>query len=110
MGSVKNQVCLKVLRYNPQVDKTPYHQNYFIPVTDEKMNLLQALEYIYREQDDTLTFRRYCCGLQFCNSCMMLVNGKRTHACLTILMPDTELEVAPLPGKRVLRDLIIEES
>jgi succinate dehydrogenase/fumarate reductase iron-sulfur protein len=109
MRSEGKQVRLKVLRYNPQADKTSHYQTYFVPVTEEKMNLLQALEYIYREQDETLTFRRYSCGLQFCNSCMMLINGKRGHACMTIIEPNTEWEVDPLPGRRVLRDLIVED-
>ncbi|MFB3885848.1 MAG: 2Fe-2S iron-sulfur cluster-binding protein [Thermodesulfobacteriota bacterium] len=107
--SERKQVCLRVLRYNPQVDKDSYYQTYFVPVAEEKMNLLQALEYVYREQDSTLAFRRYSCGLQFCNSCRMLINGKGAHACLTIVEPDTEWEVGPLPGRRVLRDLIVED-
>ena len=108
MKSKRDQVCLRVLRYNPEVDKTPYYQEYFVPLTEEKMNLLQALEYVYREQDHTLTFRRYCCGLQHCNSCMMLVNGRTTHACLYILEPDSQLEIGPLPDRRALRDLIVD--
>jgi succinate dehydrogenase/fumarate reductase-like Fe-S protein len=109
MSSEGKQVRLKVLRCNPEVDKGSFYQTYFVPVTEEKMNLLQALEYVYHEQDDTLAFRRCSCGLQFCNSCMMQINGKRAHACVTIIEPDTELEVAPLPGRRVLRDLIVED-
>ena len=108
MNTKKSAVHIKVLRYDPSIDKGPYHQTYAVPVTEEKMNLLQALEHVYREQDDTLAFRRYCCGLQFCNSCLMMVNGKQTHACLTIVEPGTEWEVAPLPNRRVLRDLIVE--
>jgi succinate dehydrogenase / fumarate reductase iron-sulfur subunit len=108
MNSETKEVVLKVCRYNPHTDETPYYKTYSVPVTQEKMNLLQALEYIYQKQDATLAFRRYCCGIQFCNSCVMLINGKRTHACLTVLSPQTELEVAPLPGTRVLRDLVFE--
>ena len=106
--SAGNQVRLKVRRYNPAVDGAPYTQDYVVPLTEEKMSLLQALETVYREQDDTLAFRRYCCGVQFCNSCMMSIDGRRAHACLHILEPGTEVQVAPLPGRRVLRDLIVE--
>ena len=109
MESAEDQVRLKVLRYNPQVDTAPHYQTYLVPVAGEKMNLLQALEFIYQEQDDTLAFRRYCCGLQYCNSCLMVINGKPSHACLSIITPGAEVEVAPLRGKRVLRDLIVEE-
>ncbi len=101
---------VKVLRYDPQADETPRPQTFSVPVTGEKMNLLQALETIYQEQDDTLAFRRYCCGIQYCNSCLMLINGKQAHACLTIVNPGDEFEVAPVRGKRVLRDLVVEDT
>ena len=104
------EACLNVLRYNPCVDKDPHFEKYFVPITEEKMNLLQALEYIYQEQDSTLTFRRYCCGLQFCNSCRMLINDRPAHACLFIVEPGTEVTVAPLARRQVLRDLIVEEK
>ena len=109
MESAEDQIRLKVLRYNPQIDTAPHYQTYLVPVVGEKMNLLQALEFIYQEQDDTLAFRRYCCGLQYCNSCLMVINGKPSHACLSIITPGAEVEVAPLRGKRVLRDLIVED-
>ena len=108
MDSKKKQVLLKVYRYDPEVDNAPYFQNYRIPVAEEKMNLLQALEYIYSKEDSTLAFRRYSCGLQYCNSCVMLINGKPGHACLHIVEPGTEIIVAPLKKKQVLRDLIVD--
>lgn len=105
-----NEVCLKVRRENPQAQRPAYYQDYIVPLGDEKLSLLQALEYVYENLDDTLAFRRYCCGIQFCNSCLMFVDGKRTHACLYILKPDSQLNIEPLPGGRVLRDLITESA
>jgi succinate dehydrogenase/fumarate reductase iron-sulfur protein len=110
MEAEKSHVCLKILRFNPETDKTPHYQTYFLPVTGEQINLLQALESIYQEQDDTLAFRRYSCGLQFCNSCLMLINGKPSHACMTLLTEGATFELAPLQGKRVLRDLIVDDG
>jgi succinate dehydrogenase/fumarate reductase-like Fe-S protein len=107
MNTKNNQVLLKVLRYNPQTDETPHQDTYAVTVTGEKMTLLQALEAIHRTQDDSPAFRRYCCGIQYCNSCLMLINGKPSHACLTLVGPGEEFEVAPLKGKQVLRDLIV---
>jgi len=106
MDSKQNRAYLKVYRYNPEIDTAPYYQDYDIPVAEEKMNLLQALEYIYSEKDATLAFRKYSCGFQFCNSCMLLINGKPGHACLHIVEPGAEITVAPLKKKQVLRDLI----
>jgi len=110
MISQNNQALLKVHRYNPEIDEAPYFQSYLIPLPEEKMNLLQAIEYIYSEVDSTLAFRRYSCGFQYCNSCMMLINGKPGHACTHIVEPGIEITVAPLQKKRVLRDLIVDEG
>lgn len=108
MVAKKNQVRLNVLRQDREADEAPHQETYLVPVPDGKMSLLQALEEICRNQDDTLAFRRYCCGVQFCNSCLMLINGKPAHACLTIVSPGEEFDVAPLKGKDVVRDLIVD--
>ncbi len=110
MDTQNNCVRLKILRYNPQVDTAPHYETYDLPLTEEKMNLLQALETIYQHYDESLVFRRYCCGIQFCNSCLMLINGKPAHACLTIVDAGAEYEVAPLKGKQVLMDLIVRDG
>ncbi len=110
MDSQRNQAHLKVLRYNPQTGEAPYQETYAVTVTGEKMTLLQALEAIYGMKDDSPVFRRYCCGVQYCNSCLMLINGKPSHACLTLVGPGEEFEIAPLKGKQVLRDLIVRDG
>jgi len=110
METPNNCVRLKILRYNPQIDADPHYETYDLPIGAEKMNLLQALEAIYQNYDESLTFRRYSCGIQFCNSCLMLINGKPSHACLTIVDAGAEYEVAPLKGKRVLLDLIVGDG
>jgi len=102
-------VIIKALRSPAEGAQTPKMQEYRLTLKkDEKTSLLQALEEIYLTQDDTLAFRRFCCGLQFCNSCLMRVNGKNTHACMTILQPGETYEVKPLSGHKVIRDLVVE--
>lgn len=109
MNAKQSSVRLEIFRFDPGVDKDPYVGRYDVPLTREKMNLLQALDYIYREQDRTLAFRRYSCGLQSCNSCLMLIDGKPRHACQYILEGGAQIQVGPLKKKRVLKDLIVEE-
>ena len=109
MHAADNCVHLKILRSDPQTDKGPAYETYSVPVTGEGMNLLQALEAVYQTQDDSLAFRRYSCGIQFCNSCLMMINGRRSHACLTPVKPGEEFEVAPLKGRQVLKDLIVAD-
>jgi len=100
---------LKVYRFDPERDKTPHYVLYQIPLNDEKINLLQALEYIYQKIDAHLAFHRFCCGLQFCNSCLLEINGKLSHACLTILEAEEEIEIAPPKGRKVIKDLLWED-
>ena len=105
----QDTVIIQALRSSDTGEKAPRMQEYRLTLKkDEKTSLLQALEEIYQTQDDTLAFRRYCCGLQFCNSCMMRVNGKNTHACMTILEPGKTYKVGPLSGYKVIRDLIVD--
>src|SRR5512136_1094424 len=41
MNPERGKACLKVFRYNPQIDEVPQYQTYFVPLTEEKINLLQ---------------------------------------------------------------------
>ena len=107
--ATQDSVIIQALRSPAPGEQTSRIQEYRLTIKkDEKTSLLQALEEIYQTQDDTLAFRRFCCGLQFCNSCMMRVNGKNTHACMTILEPGKTYEVKPLSGHKVIRDLVVE--
>ncbi|MDR1318084.1 MAG: hypothetical protein LBJ90_00535 [Treponema sp.] len=99
---------IKILRFTPEKDQKPYYQDYSLSFTDEKINMLQALNMIYETQDSSLAFRQYCCGHQLCNSCLMVINGKPAYACKTLVTDGTEFEVAPLWNKPVIRDLVVE--
>lgn len=102
-------VIIQVQRSPASGEQESKVQEYRIALgKDDKTSLLQGLEEIYQTQDDTLAFRRYCCGLQFCNSCMMRVNGKNTHACMIMLEPGKTYELGPLSGHTVVRDLVVE--
>lgn len=99
-------VAITVSRYTAGRDKQPGYETYKVPVKG-KMTILQALQYIYEEIDPTLSFRQYCCGIQYCNSCRMLVDGRPAHACLTLIEKEEYL-LEPLKGYKVIKDLIVE--
>ena len=82
--------------------------DYEIPMKHE-MTVLQALEYIHCNIDADLGFKRYCCGVQFCGSCLMMVNGRAAHACKTKIEGEKYL-LEPFKGYRVIRDLITGEK
>ena len=71
--------------------------------------LLDALIRL-KEVDDTLSFRRSC-REGVCGSDAMNINGKNGLACVTNLKDVKEpVELRPLPGLPVIRDLIVDMS
>lgn len=97
----------KIYRYNPETDKKPYTQEYVIDEIEPGMMLLDALK-IIKEQDPTLGFRRSC-GEGVCGSDGMNINGVNGLACITPLDGlKSPVEINPLPGLPVIRDLIID--
>jgi succinate dehydrogenase / fumarate reductase iron-sulfur subunit len=95
-----------IYRYNPETDKEPYIQSYELDVPRETM-LLEALLQIHR-QDPSLGFRKSC-REGVCGSDGMNVNGVNRLACVTPLSELSEpIELRPLPGLAVIRDLIVD--
>lgn len=97
-----------IYRYNPETDKKPYVQDYELDDVEPGTMLLAALLRIKDEQDQTLSFRRSC-GEGVCGSDGMNINGVNGLACVTSLDSLKQpVEIKPLPGLPVIRDLIID--
>jgi len=98
----------KIYRYNPETDAKPYMQDYELADIAPGTMLLAALLRIKDEQDQTLSFRRSC-GEGVCGSDGMNINGVNGLACVTSLDDLKQpVDVKPLPGLPVIRDLIID--
>lgn len=97
-----------IYRYNPEQEKKPYIKEYELDNVEPGTMLLAALLRIKDEQDETLSFRRSC-GEGVCGSDGMNINGVNGLACITstddLKQP---IEIKPLPGLPVIRDLIID--
>ncbi len=100
-------VNVKIFRYNPDTDTAPTYQTYEVP-WDGVGNVLQLLKQIYETMDRTLAFRYYACGYQFCNGCLMTINGKGTHACFTKVKAGDQLTLEPMTGYPIIRDLVVD--
>ena len=100
-----------IYRFDPDKDSKPYMQDY---VLDEAkiwpgMMLLDALLEL-KAQDESLSFRRSC-QEGVCGSDGMNINGGNGLACVTPLEGlKTPIELRPLPGLPVVRDLIVDMS
>ena len=98
-----------IYRFNPETDAKPRMQAYELADDSGAVMLLDAL-LLLKEQDDTLTFRRSC-REGVCGSDGMNVNGRNALACVTPLDSLSQpVELRPLPGLPVIRDLIVDLS
>lgn len=97
----------KVYRFNPEVDKAPYYDTFEVEVRpEERMTVMNLLEYIGNNLDGTLSFYMHSvCGQGICGRCAVKVNGKVKLACNTVLTgEDVTLEPA---SDKVVKDLVI---
>lgn len=98
-----------IYRYNPEKDQAPYMQDYVLDDVDPGTMLREALLKI-KAQDETLTFR-HSCGEGVCGSDGVNINGRNGLACITPISSLQEpVEVRPMPGLPVIRDLVVDMS
>jgi succinate dehydrogenase / fumarate reductase iron-sulfur subunit len=98
----------RIYRFNPEKDQSPYLQDFVLEDIESGMMLLDALQQIKASQDETLSFR-HSCGEGVCGSDGMNINGTNGLSCITPLSQLKEpVEVRPLPGLPVIRDLIVD--
>lgn len=97
-----------IYRFNPETDSKPYIQEYQLETT-KGMMLLDALKQL-KNIDNTLSFRSSC-GEGVCGSDGINVNGVNRLACITQVSDlGDKIKLRPLPGLRVIRDLVIDIS
>ncbi|HTQ73053.1 MAG TPA: succinate dehydrogenase iron-sulfur subunit [Burkholderiales bacterium] len=102
-----DRMRFRVYRYDPDKDEKPYMKDYDVRLDPHDRMLLDALVRI-KEQDDSLSLRRSC-REGVCGSDAMNINGKNGLACVTKLADLKEpVELRPLPGLPVIRDLIVD--
>ena len=102
---------VSIYRYNPAEDAAPYMQEYQLDTGGKDMMVLDVLE-LLKAQDPSLSYRRSC-REGVCGSDGMNMNGKNGLACikpLSEIVKKGKLELRPLPGLPVIRDLVIDMS
>jgi len=93
-------------RYNPDTKKA-LAQTYeveFIP----SQTVLQTLNFIRDNLDDSLSFRSSCQGAK-CGSCAVALNGKPVLACNTMI-DGQNITIGPLPNFPVINDLVVDRT
>ncbi|MFQ6023245.1 MAG: succinate dehydrogenase/fumarate reductase iron-sulfur subunit [Acidiferrobacterales bacterium] len=82
---------------------------YEVPLR-ENQTVLDAVTYIQRYLDHTLTYR-FSCRVGVCGSCAMTVNGAPRWTCRTHVRQvaqKNKLEIAPLRNMKIIKDLSVE--
>ncbi|MCK9531999.1 MAG: succinate dehydrogenase iron-sulfur subunit [Gammaproteobacteria bacterium] len=100
----------RIYRYNPETGRAPRMQAFELADVAPGTMLRDALLRLRTEQDESLTFR-HSCGEGVCGSDALNVNGRNLLACTTAVESLKEpIEVRPLPGQPVIRDLVVDMS
>ncbi len=107
-ASETKKVHFKIYRYNPDIDKKPSVQDYYLDVPASRDIMLLRALLMLKELDGTITFRRSC-GEGVCGSDGMNINGRNGLACITPLSSLKQpITLRPLPGFPVIRDLVVD--
>ena len=102
------EYLVKIKRYNQS--KT-YFSEYKVNL-DEKLTVLEVIEYIKNHIDLTLTYRAFCKSA-ICGSCAMVVNGNSKLTCkikAIDFLIDGVLTIEPLKHFEVIRDLVVNQD
>ena len=104
-----NILEVNMYRYNPEEDKFPYIKQYQIEKPAKDIMVLDLL-HLLKEQDESISYRRSC-REGVCGSDGMNINGKNGLACITPIssvLKKNKIELRPLPGLPVIRDLVVD--
>jgi len=105
--AVTRKLTVKIKRYNPEADAPPRWEEFRVEA-DGMDRVLDVLQSIKWEHDETLGLRRSCAH-GVCGSDAMLINGRNRLACkLLIREVGTRLQIEPMRGFNVIKDLVVD--
>jgi succinate dehydrogenase/fumarate reductase-like Fe-S protein len=81
-------------------------ETYQVPF-EEGQSVLDGIRWIRANRDSSLAIRYSCINANACKECMISLDGETVYAC-TARLEDREMKLAPLPNKKLVRDLVTE--
>jgi len=101
-------VTFRIVRYKPNRIDPPRYQDFFLQ-TEPDMSVLDALEKIRLEQDNTLMYR-HSCHHSSCGTCACKINGQERLTCITKIsdLEDDIIILSPLEGFKPSGDLVVD--
>ncbi len=105
------RITLSIQRFNPETDHAPHRQEFRLDIARRGTTVLDALFQLRQELDSTLAFRASCRSA-ICGSCSMVINGRHTLACKTLIGPEIErhgvtIRLDPMHNLPTLKDLAV---
>lgn len=100
----------KIFRFDSKKDAKPYEQTFQVDLGNaEKVTVLDALFKIQQTQDKTLSFR-YSCRLAMCGSCALVIDGRESLACKTLIkdLGSGPFSLKPLNHIQIIKDLTVD--
>ena len=102
----RDEITLRVFRYDPERDDAPRHEVHRVPRRPH-MRVFDALNYVYEEGTDSLAHRWYC-GTKKCGECALSSNGTPQLGCWEPALDDMVCE--PLTNFPIIRDLVVDTA
>ncbi len=101
-------VTFRILRYKPNRIDPPQYQDFSFQVEPD-MSVLDALEKIRLEQDNSLMYR-HSCHHSSCGTCACKINGKECLTCITKIsdLKNDTITLSPLEGFKPIADLVVD--
>ena len=101
-------VTFRILRYKPNRIDPPRFQNFSLKIEPD-MSVLDALEKIRLEQDNTLMYR-HSCHHSSCGTCACKINSQERLTCITKIsdLEDDIITLSPLEGFKPIGDLVVD--
>ena len=81
-------------------------ETYEVPF-EHGASVLDGLRWLRINKDPSIAVRYSCINANACKECMIQVDGETVYACTARLEP-REMTLAPLPNKKLIRDLVTE--
>jgi succinate dehydrogenase/fumarate reductase-like Fe-S protein len=86
----------------------PIRYDEFAVPFEDGATVLDALIWVRGHRDPSLAIRYSCINANVCKECTIAVDGRVAYACTTRLRDDALVVLDPLPGKKLLRDLVTD--
>ena len=102
------KIIFRILRFKPGRIDPPRHQEFELAVGPQT-TVLDSLEQLRLEQDNTLMYR-HSCHHSSCGTCACMINGVPRPACVTGVLDlgTATVTLEPLVGFRTIGDLVVD--